>query len=142
FYKKMGNERHYYISQIANGSTGMFLEKPDWKVSKEGFNLDKTKDDIYKKAKRIISLLSSNQINMQNLNNQKIDEILQPGTPIDISLPQELEKEIEEVQNEFEDYISKNVYGKKQHAYKIPNAEELQKLLMIPKNYNVKDHIP
>jgi hypothetical protein len=53
-----------------------------------------------------------------------------------------IENEIENIKDQFADYVCKNIYGKKQHSYKIPNAEELQKLLIIPKNYSVRDHVP
>jgi hypothetical protein len=33
FYKKMGNERHYYIGQIANGSAGAFLQRSEWDLN-------------------------------------------------------------------------------------------------------------
>lgn len=141
FYKKMGNERHYYISQIANGSAGIFLQKPDWQVSKDNFDIKKIKEEIFKKGKRILALLSDNKITMQHLNSCSIQELLDMASTNKGELPKELDTQIEGVEREFDDFIGKNVYGKKQHSYKIPNAEELQRLVMIPKNYNVKDHM-
>lgn len=136
----MGNERHYYISQIANGSAGIFLEKPDWKITDQQFDLERVKTQVYEKAKHILSLLYSEKISLQKLNVTDIRHLLTEEVSGSDVLPRELVSKLEEVKSEFEENLSKNVYGKKQHAYKIPNAEELQKLLIIPKNYNTRDH--
>jgi hypothetical protein len=141
FYKKMGNERHSYISQIANGSAGIFLQKPDWLVSDDKLDIKKIKLEIFKKARSILALLTAEKITIQHLNTCSIKELLDMASEHKGELPKELDSMVEGVQREFDDYIGKNVYGKKQHSYKIPNSEELQKLLMIPKNYSVRDHL-
>mmetsp|Transcript_33075 Transcript_33075/g.29963 ORF Transcript_33075/g.29963 Transcript_33075/m.29963 type:complete len:125 (+) Transcript_33075:937-1311(+) len=115
FYKKMGNERHYYIGQIANGSAGVFLNKPEWDISgnKNVQSLDTLKESIYTKAKRITNLVFENKITIADLNSKTIDDLLL-NDPVPVTqMTEKIENEIVNIKNTFGDYICKSIYGKK-----------------------------
>jgi len=141
FYDKMSNERHYYIRQLANGFAGVFLEKAEWKLENNRFDLKALKSRIYLRARKILSLLYNQIITVDELNSSKIENILAEHEEEQVNLPAEVQKKITKAEESFEDYILKNVYGKKKHAYKIPNAEELQKAFLINKGSDIQTHI-
>lgn len=66
---------------------------------------------------------------MQHLNTMKIEDILTIQQDPNFQIGNQILYQLNNAKSDFEDYIAKNVYGKKQHSYKIPNTEELQKLL-------------
>ena len=127
FYKKMGNERHYYISQIANGSAGIFLEKPDWKSKTTPSTSTLSRPRSTKKAR----ISSSSSTLTKSTYRASIPSLSMNSSPINLNprtpSPRDLESSIQEIQTEFEDYVSKNVYGKKATLLQNPQCRRTPK---------------
>jgi hypothetical protein len=142
FYKKMTNERHYYICQLANGSAGLFLEKADWKLDAseaQSVNVAALRTTISNQIRKVMNALYSTQISLTDLNSNGFEKVvdvltenaINGSTVLTQSQQQSFGEQLSKGLKDFDDNLIQQVYGKKKHAYKVPNVTELQKLVMI-----------